>query len=149
MSESHHHVHTVTVHHHFDERFLSLLSQGRSLAEMVTTIGDLKTLVSNIDMKMSELKGDLRGAVNSATKAFGEIKKKLDELDKKVTEVEAGVTDPEVTDEDLLTTVGELKAITQQLDDLVPDVTGAELPTGPVTAHETANPPPPGMPLGT
>lgn len=70
--------------------------------------------------KLSELKGTVDELKAQALKAFGEIRSKLDEQKAKIDELLAQLGDVEIP-ADAQASIDELKALTQQLDDVVPD----------------------------
>jgi uncharacterized coiled-coil DUF342 family protein len=88
---------------------------------------DLEAFENRITMKVSELNGTLAQIKTVSLKAFGEIRAKIDELDAKIVALQDADLPAEV-----VAAIDELKTLSTQLDDIVPDV--AEFPAGTVPA---------------
>lgn len=87
-------------------------------------------------MKVSEAKDQLRAITGRSKEALTEISAKIAAQQAKITELEASVNDPEVTDAETLAIIGELKTVTDQLAEIVPDV-----PATPPTDTTPTEPP--------
>lgn len=104
--------------------------------ELVRTTGELRSLLlflskldlgveNRINMKISELAGGLNEVKTASLKAFSEIRNRIDAADARIVILEKQLSDADIPAE-AETALTELKAISKQLDDIVPDV--SELP---------------------
>lgn len=103
----------------------------RSISDAPTK-DDLCQTEKNITMKISELQGSLQEVKNSSLKAFSEIRSRIDALDSKITELTNELADATVPP-DAQGTLADLKTISKQLDDIVPDAPELPPPTIPPT----------------
>lgn len=104
--------------------------------ELVRTTGELRSLLlflskldlgveNRINMKISELAGGLNEVKTASLKAFSEIRNRIDAADARIVILEKQLAEADIPAE-AETALNELKAISKQLDDIVPDV--SELP---------------------
>lgn len=114
--------------------------------ELVRTTGDLRSLLlvlskldlgieSKINMKISELSGGLNEVKASTLKALSEIRNRIDAADVRIVTLEKQLADSDIPAE-AETALAELKTISKQLDDIVPDV--PDLPPVPTPAPTPA-----------
>lgn len=114
--------------------------------ELVRTTGDLRSLLlvlskldlgieSKINMKISELSGGINEVKASTLKALSEIRNRIDAADARIVILEKQLADADIPAE-AETALAELKTISKQLDDIVPDV--PDLPPVPTPAPTPA-----------
>ncbi len=94
--------------------------ERKSLARIEKQLDGLQKLLKELMAKISTLEGSLGEVKAKVTKAFGEIRAKIDEQSAKIEELTKALEDGEIP-AGAQTALDELNAITQQLDDIVPD----------------------------
>lgn len=103
----------------------------RSTSECINKT-DLDNTEKNVTMKLSELQGSLQEVKTASLKAFSEIRSRIDALDAKITELTGELANATVP-ADAQGTIADLKTISKQLDDIVPDAPELPPPTIPPT----------------
>jgi regulator of replication initiation timing len=102
-----------------------------------------RVLINKLIMKLQELMPELGSLEAQLRKVFGEQQKSIDELKLKVEDLTARLGNTEIP-EDAKGVLGEMKALVQRVDDLIPDIsnpgTGIELGTPPVAPKPAAQP---------
>lgn len=96
--------------------------RGQSRPAPCVTVHDLRNMEDRLTMKLDEIKKQIAESRARSQEAFGEISAKIAAQQTKIDELIAAASNPDVTDEAFLADLQSLKATTDQLADIVPDV---------------------------
>lgn len=111
---------------------LARVAERLRLISDAATKDDLDKHGEKVTMKLSELQGSLQEVKTASLKAFSEIRSRIDALDAKITELTGELANATVP-ADAQGTIADLKTISKQLDDIVPDAPELPPPTIPPT----------------